>query len=116
MQDVENWFETEGSVARRTGIILITQKRKKPLQKLRRALKRHAGMTACPILRSGAGGYAIQLGLEDSARFVRVFKKGVKTAKAMKDLELADQALRRKRKQYRSPARNAIRILDGKDW
>jgi hypothetical protein len=51
LRDVENWFETEGSAARRTGIILITQKRKKPLQKLRRALKRHAGMTACPILR-----------------------------------------------------------------
>jgi len=57
-------------------------------------------------------GYAIQLGVDDSARFVRVFKKGVKTAKALKDLE-SEQRLRGKRKHYRGPARRAIRILEG---
>ena len=112
LQDLENWFETEGSVAKRTGVVLITQKAREPLQKLRGALKKHAGLVGCPILKSGANAYAIRLGVEDSARFVMAFKKRVKIAKALKDLR-AEQRLRRKRKHYRGPARRAIQILEG---
>lgn len=110
---VENWFETEGGVARRTGVILIAQKRKEPLQKLRGALKKDAGLAGRPMLRSGVEGHAIQLGAEDSARFVRTFKKRVKIAKALRDLEIAERRLRRKGKRYLGPARRTIQILEG---
>jgi hypothetical protein len=113
LQDVENRFETEGSVAKRTGVIQITQKTKEPLRKLCGALKKQAGLAGSPIPRSGVTGYAIQLGVQDSARFLRTFKKRVKTANALKDLERAEQRLRRKRKQYSRPARRAIQILEG---
>ena len=58
-------------------------------------------------------GRGIQLRVEDSARFVRVFKPRAKTKKALRGLELAERRLRRRRRQYRAPARMTIQVLEG---
>ena len=87
LQDVENWFETEGSVGDRKKRIYFSQKDDEPLKRIRRALLKELGIKKCPIIPAGAGGWQIWLPLEESARLAKALLPRVKTRKAWRDLE-----------------------------
>ncbi|MDV3277309.1 MAG: hypothetical protein LYZ69_02440 [Nitrososphaerales archaeon] len=87
LRDVENWFETEGSVGRLHRRIVITQRDPRPLEKIRGALRRELGIEKCRIARKNTG-YDLWLPIEESAIFAKHFKSRVKTEKAVRDLEL----------------------------
>jgi len=98
LQDVENWFETEGSVGDRREHIYFSQKDKGPLRRIRGALRKELGIKKCPIIPAGAGGWQIWLPLEESAKLTRALLPREKTRKAWRDLS-------RLRKNILSPAR-----------
>ena len=83
---MENWFETEGSINRENKRVHISQKDTEPLEKIRRALEKELGISEGRIYTGKTAG-ALQLPIEDSAKFVRHFKNRVKTEKARADLE-----------------------------
>lgn len=106
---MENWYETEGSVGRRNKKILISQKDRRPLEGICKALRR-GGLRDAPI--SGtSSGYNIQLPIEESAKFVKFFKGRVKTAKALRDLEELERLILGPAKHLRRERSRAREIL-----
>jgi hypothetical protein len=110
LQDVENWFETEGSVGRRHKKVLISQKDRRPLEEICKVLRRELGFKNCPITHSSTG-YNLQLPIEESAKFVKFFKTRVKTAKALKDLEELERLILGPAKFVRRERRRAREAL-----
>ena len=92
LQDVENWYETEGSINKMNKRIHISQKDTEPLERICEALERELGIRGCHIY-TGRTPSALQLPIEDSAKFVRYFKDKVKTRKARADLEQLERLI-----------------------
>ncbi len=110
LQDVENWYETEGSVGRMHKKILFSQKDRRPLEEISEVLRRELGFKKCPISRMSSG-YNLQLPIEESAMFVKFFKGRVKTSKALRDLEELERLILAPPKLMRHERRRAREIL-----
>jgi hypothetical protein len=111
LQDVENWYETEGSIGRRNKNIQLTQKDREPLERICRALGRGLGIVNCPIHQSGKDAYQLQLPIEESANFVRYFKDRVKTRKAKADMEELERLIMGPSKRETRPERKRARAV-----
>lgn len=111
LQDVENWFETEGSVGDRKKHIYFSQKDKAPLKRIRRALRTELGIKKCPIAPAGAGGWQIWLPLEESAKLARALLPRVKTKKALRDLERLKETILAPSMRTLKPRRRAREVF-----
>ncbi|MDV3278235.1 MAG: hypothetical protein LYZ69_07200 [Nitrososphaerales archaeon] len=111
MQDVENWYEAEGTIGKTEGRVLISQKDREVLKKLCQALRRGLGIERCPIYAAGLDGYELQLPIDEAAKFVRYFKDRVKTKKARWDMEELEKAILRPVRQVRQVRRRARETL-----
>ncbi len=110
LQDVENWYETEGSVGRMHKKIRFSQKDRRPLEEICKVLRRELGIKRCPIAQMSSG-YNIQLPIEESAKFVKFFKGRVKTAKALRDLKELERLILGPAKHLRRERKTAREIL-----
>jgi hypothetical protein len=110
LQDVENWYETEGSIGRKNKKVLFSQKDRRPLEEIGRVLQRELGFERCPISQMSSG-YNLQLPIEESAKFVGFFKGRVKTAKAFQDLDELEKLILGPARLVRRERRRAREIL-----
>jgi len=90
--------------------ILFGQKDRRPLQEIRKVLRREPGVKGCPIARMRSG-YNLQLPIEESAKFVKFFKARVKTIKALRDLEELERLILAPAKLVRRERKRAREIL-----
>jgi hypothetical protein len=110
LQDVKNWYETEGSIGRGNKKIVFSQEDRRPLEEIREVLRRESGFKKCTISRMSTG-YNLQLPIEESARFVKYFKERVKTAKATNNSEELQRLILAPAKLTRRERRRAREIL-----
>jgi hypothetical protein len=111
LQDVENWYETEGSISRKGRRVNFAQKEREPLEKIARALRTMPGIKRCPTYPASVGGYQTELPLVESATFVKHFKGRVKTRKARSDLEELERLILERPKEMHEARRRAQEIL-----